>query len=253
MNELKPQIDSLKNRIDVLRGTPALEHRLRRAVSWLERGDAEEDSDAKYIFLWIAFNAAYAVDRKSELGEVVSEAQRRESYFRALLPLDTDRRIYTLLATELRPSIQDIMKNEYIYHGFWNCLTDRRFNWHDWPNRRSFQRDREFVARLLGYGTSGGSLQSQLRAVAAVPTNDVVAVLVKVFDRLSVLRNQFMHGCATQDGHLNRRQANAGAKVLGPLMCEFLAVMADNPARDWGPLAYPVREDIREDRHRAHR
>lgn len=255
-NVLRPRIDRLKTKIDVLCADPALEHRLRRALSWLERGNAERDADAKYIFLWIAFNAAYAVDRKSELEEDVTEARRRESYFRTLVQLDVSRRIYTVLARELHPLVQDIMKNYYVYHGFWRSLTDgRRFDWRDWPNWEKFKQDQDFVAKRLGYGASKGSLEMQLRANAVVPVNDVAEVLSKLFDRLNVLRNQLMHGCATQNGHLNRRQVDAGAMVLGPLVCEFLAVMADNPAkaREWGPLAYPVRDDIREDRHEANR
>lgn len=249
-NELKPQIDRLRDKIEVLHAVPALEHRLRRAVSWLARGDAERDADAKYVFLWIAFNAAYAVERNSELGGDVNEAQRRESYFRALASLeDATRRVYRVLATELRSPIRDIMRNEYVYRGFWACVDDQPFNWRDWPNREGFKRDQEFVARLLGYGASSRSMETQLRALTLVPVDDVVAVLVVLFDRLNVLRNQLMHGCATQDGFLNRRQVDAGAMVLGPLMCEFLDAMADNPDRDWGPLAYPVRDDIREDRH----
>jgi len=35
--------------------------RLHRAISWLARSEKETgDSDAQIIFLWIAFNAAYA-------------------------------------------------------------------------------------------------------------------------------------------------------------------------------------------------
>jgi hypothetical protein len=35
--------------------------RLHRAISWLKRAEQEAgDSDAQFIFLWIAFNAAYA-------------------------------------------------------------------------------------------------------------------------------------------------------------------------------------------------
>ena len=35
--------------------------RLHRAISWLGRAEKEpEDWDAQFIFLWIAFNAAYA-------------------------------------------------------------------------------------------------------------------------------------------------------------------------------------------------
>ncbi|MFZ9363927.1 MAG: hypothetical protein ACO25T_09900, partial [Arenimonas sp.] len=35
--------------------------RLHRAISWLARAEQEaEDPDARFIFLWIALNAAYA-------------------------------------------------------------------------------------------------------------------------------------------------------------------------------------------------
>ena len=35
--------------------------RLHRAISWLTRAAQEnDDPDARFIFLWIAFNAAYA-------------------------------------------------------------------------------------------------------------------------------------------------------------------------------------------------
>ena len=247
-DELQGKIGRLKTRIDALRDTPALEHRLRRAASWLERGVGERDTDAKYVFLWIAFNAAYAVEPKSEPSEDASEARRREGYFRALVRLDTEERIYKILATKLRPRVQDIMSNVYVFRGFWDCLTEGPFDWRDWPNRRRFERDRAFVDDTLGY-TASSPLQAQLRAVAVVPDGDVAEVLVRLFHRLYVLRNQFMHGCATQDGHLNRRQVDAGAAVLEPLVCEFLDVMAANPEKDWGPLAYPVRDDIREDRH----
>ena len=255
-NELKTKIDQLRIKVDVLRGAPSLKHRLRRSMSWLERGNADHDADAKCIFLWIAFNAAYAVKRNVELvmndGDL-TEAQRRERYFSVLVSLDVNRRIYRVLATELRPPVQDIMGNVYVYRRFWNCLTDRPFNWRSWPDRTRFERERAFVEKRLGYTPSRGSLQAQLRANAVVPNSDVAAVLCRLFDRLNVLRNQLMHGCATQDGHLNRRQVDAGAMVLGPLMCEFLEVMIDNPKEDWGALAYPVRDDIREDRHEGDR
>jgi len=39
----------------------ALSLRVHRALSWLNRAEQEtEDIDAKFIFLWVAFNAAYA-------------------------------------------------------------------------------------------------------------------------------------------------------------------------------------------------
>ena len=34
--------------------------RLRRALSWLEKSELEQDSDANFIFLWISFNGTYS-------------------------------------------------------------------------------------------------------------------------------------------------------------------------------------------------
>ena len=75
-------------------------------------------------------------------------------------------------------------------------------------------------------------------------------VLSRVFDRLYVVRNRLMHGCATQDGTLNRRQVQGGRDILEAPVPLFLDMMADHPEVDWGKISYPVRDDIREDRHR---
>lgn len=45
--------------------------RLHRALSWLNRAEQVEDDDGRFIFLWIAFNAAYAteIDERYRLSE----------------------------------------------------------------------------------------------------------------------------------------------------------------------------------------
>lgn len=56
----------------------ALALRIHRALSWLYRAEQAEDADGKFIFLWIAFNAAYAQEfdegeRVSDLKDAISE------------------------------------------------------------------------------------------------------------------------------------------------------------------------------------
>lgn len=222
-------MDDLKAKIEAFPDSD-LRHRLTRAESWLRRGNAETDADAKYIFLWIAFNAAYAVRGRDR-----REWEYRLDYFDALVPLDTEQRIHSLLSTALLPPIRDIMNNVYLFHGFWSGLTEPPFNWQDWPRQGEFEEDSKFVTdRLTDWAT---------------PTPEELALMLrKLFARLSVLRNQLMHGCATQDGTLNRRQVDAGSVVLGPLVHVFLDIMVDNPQIGWGALEFPVRDDIREDR-----
>jgi hypothetical protein len=51
----------------------SLGFRTHRALSWLNRAEQAEDADGKFIFLWIAFNAAYA----NEIPDRASFAERR--------------------------------------------------------------------------------------------------------------------------------------------------------------------------------
>jgi hypothetical protein len=50
---------------------PNLALRVHRALSWLNRAEQADDPDGRFIFLWIAFNAAYAteIDPKYRLTE----------------------------------------------------------------------------------------------------------------------------------------------------------------------------------------
>ena len=219
--------------------------RLHRAESWWRRGMAETDADAKYIFLWIAFNAAYAVNDK-----IKTDKEVREDYLRALVPLDTKHEIYSLLAGDLLEPVLDIMKNVYLFERFWDELTNAPFKWKDWSGWREFEGNYTFVERLLPDPPSTESQRVPLH-IEPIATDKVVSLLLRLFSRLNVLRNQLMHGSATQDGSLNRRQVEAGADVLGPLVRTFLDIMAVYPQQGWGPPRYPVRDDIREDRQEA--
>src|SRR3546814_10975420 len=68
-----------------------------RAISWIGRADAcGEDDDARFVFLWIAFNAAYA--DATEL-HVVQHGARHAfvGSFSRLIELDQERRIYSAI------------------------------------------------------------------------------------------------------------------------------------------------------------
>ena len=60
--------------------------RTHRGLSWLNRAEqSEDDPDAKFIFLWIAFNAIYAQDFLC-LGYAFPEACARSECLRTLPP-----------------------------------------------------------------------------------------------------------------------------------------------------------------------
>ena len=230
------EFESLKARMKGLENTPELRHRLHRALSWLERADSANDADAKCIFLWVAFNAAYAIDHMAECeewGHQPREWERQEKHFERLTRTpDGFRRIRSAIRTKLWNPVERLMSNEYIFWGFWASLTDAPFDWMNWERKGQFEAERTQVMRRLRHSSAG----------------DTKYVLTRLFDRLNTLRNQLMHGCATRAGSLNRRQVEDGAEVLRVLVPLFLDIMTDHLEVDWGRISFPVRDDIREDR-----
>ena len=215
-----------------------LRHRLRRCISWLERAGTEDDVDTKSILLWVAFNAAYAIDRKAARQEWgrgpedpdPGERDLRTRLFRRLARAETNR-IRSAIRTKLWRQWPSLMNNEYVFKGFWESLTDEEFNWDNWERKRQFDEDRAAMSGLL----RSADYHSTLKALSLL------------FSRLYVLRNQLMHGCATRDGGLNRKQVEDGAVILEILIPLFVDIMADHPEEDWGQISFPVRRDIRED------
>ena len=234
MAENDAAIEALKDKWDRFVEPSELRHRLRRSISWLERASAEVDVDSKCILLWVAFNAAYVIERTAAReeweGDDPKEWQLQKRYFEKLTQVEFAR-VHSTIKLKLWAPLDSLLKNEYVYRGFWDSLTAEPFDWKNWRHKRQFERDH---------------LEVMKRLRKARPENTCF-VLEKVFDRLSVLRNQLMHGCATKEGSLNRRQINDGVEILNVLLPLFIDIMADHPDADWGKVAYPVRDDIRED------
>lgn len=67
--------------------------RAHRGISWIGRAEVCGDDDARFIFLWIAFNAAYA-DEQDFQAVAPGERAAFVEYFSRLVALDKDQRIY---------------------------------------------------------------------------------------------------------------------------------------------------------------
>ena len=63
--------------------------RTHRALSWLNRAEQTGDMESKFIFLWIAFNAAYA----HELPDRATFSERRllVTFLRKLIAMDREK------------------------------------------------------------------------------------------------------------------------------------------------------------------
>ncbi|QJD18124.1 hypothetical protein HGN31_01520 [Paracoccus sanguinis] len=192
--------------------------RVHRAISWIGRAEAcEGDDDARFIFLWIAFNAAYADERAFQS---VPQGERAAflGYFDRLTALDSDRRIYKAVWQRFSGPVRLLLENRYVFHPFWQHHNGID-GFADWEER--------FKASAKSFAQ-------------AFQSGDTARVLSFVFDRLYVLRNQLVHGGATWNSSINRAQVRDGAAILTFLLPIFADLMMENPNDDWGRPFYPV-------------
>ena len=78
--------------------------RMHRALSWLQRAERAEDEDGRFIFLWIAFNAAYATEIDDD--RRLSEQETFKGFLEKLCDLDEHQHIEQLVWQEFSSSIR---------------------------------------------------------------------------------------------------------------------------------------------------
>ena len=201
---------------------PNLALRVHRALSWLHRAEQlarNDDVDGQFIFLWIAFNAAYATDIDERYRE--SEQTTFRVFLEKLLELDgSAKRLEALVWNEFTGSIRVLLDNPYVFQDFWDfhngSLTEE-----EWKRRfTSVKKAAQF----------------------AVLNRDTVTVLSIVLSRIYTLRNQLVHGGATWNSSVNRDQLRDCTSLMGKLVPLVIEIMLDHPEALWGDAVYPVVE-----------
>jgi hypothetical protein len=146
--------------------------RVHRAISWIGRAEAcGTDDDARFIFLWIAFNADECEFPTVQPDERAAFAD----FFGKLIALDDQRRIYDAIWQRFSGPVRLLMDDRYVLNPFWQHHNGIA-GYEDWEDR----------------------FKDSSRAFAqAIQSGDTKRVLSFVFDRLYVLRNQLVHGGST--------------------------------------------------------
>jgi hypothetical protein len=194
--------------------------RVHRALSWLhgaEKLAAAGDLDGQFVYLWIAFNAAYATDIDEKYRE--SEQQTFRGFVEKLVQLDADgKRFDALVWQEFPSSIRVLLDNEYVYSEFWKSQN----------------------GTLPKDAWQASFAAANKAAKSALGRQDTVTVLSIVLSRIYTLRNQLVHGGATWGGSVNREQLRDCTHLMARLVPLVIEVMMDHPGTLWGQGTYPV-------------
>ena len=194
--------------------------RIHRSLSWLqqaEQAQQAQDFDSQFIFLWIAFNAAYAKD----LGAGIRSVDKGlfVQFIYRICHLDQQHHIYDSVWNTFSGSIRIILNNKFTFQQFWDyhngLITET-----EWLE--SFERNTQ-------------------KALNALSQKDTPEILVAVFNHLYTLRNQIIHGGATFNSTVNRSQLKDACTILFTIIPEMLQVMLNHPNdKTWGKPFYPV-------------
>ena len=174
--------EALKTRHRALRDQAPtnLTLRVHRALSWLQRAEMAEDEDGQFIFLWIAFNAAYAYEINPDIR--LSEQKTFRHFLEKVCALDKHKVIDKLVWQEFSGSIRVLLDTPYVLQGFWDYHR-QRIDEQEWKHQLA----------------NGKKTANQALASSNTPL-----LLGVIFSRLYTLRNQLFHGGATWDSKINR-------------------------------------------------
>lgn len=192
--------------------------RVHRALSWLDRAERCGDEDGRFIFLWIAFNAAYA----NEMGEYrITESRLFGQFLERLADLDSGQKLASVIWSQYPGPIRVLLDQKFVFQPYWDYLNGLEGG-KDWEDH--FQRARNAAHRAL----------------ASHRTGDVLGI---VFNRLYTLRNQLVHGGATWNSSVNRDQLRDANAIMGELVPIVIEIMMDSAHEHWGEACYPVVAD----------
>ncbi|MFZ7229914.1 hypothetical protein [Avibacterium avium] len=189
--------------------------RIHRALSWLKQAEETADLDTKFIFLWIAFNSAYAKEIKNLENK---ERANLNEFLLRICALDEDQQIYDLVWKNFSQSIRLLTDNKFIFQPFWH-----------FHNGNITEKDYRIA-----------EMNEREKLLSALENRNTSRILDVLFSRLYTLRNQILHGGSTFNSSANREQLKVSCQILSlflPVMIEIM--MKNHNELDWGKPFYP--------------
>ncbi|WP_217543759.1 HEPN domain-containing protein [Vibrio metschnikovii] len=199
----------------------ALSIRVHRALSWLNKAEQCSDDDSAFLFLWIAFNSAYAQDFEQKSG--FGERGLFQEFLSKLVELDNQQQLSAIVWEQYSGPIRCILDNEFILQAYWDYQAGR-IDQESWKQARS---------------------KAKIAANQALSQNDTASVLSIVFARLYTLRNQMIHGGATFGSSANRQQLRDCTSLLQHLVPTLITIMMNSKQAMWGEPVYPLVDNSR--------
>ena len=195
-------------------------------ISHAEKAAGDDDTHLRFLFYWIAYEAAYQTDRTYSGVKRKKDWEKQKDLHRNLAMRDKGRLQGILLAQ--KDDVLVILKLRQADRAFWTKGMERNDGVEtpeEW-NRRFRERVRSTTKRL------DAAVGSGVKRAVRETLNDV-------FENLNVVRNQIVHGASAGPESRGRTQVIAGAELLSALVPCFRDSIQLNIRQDWGKPPFP--------------
>ena len=197
--------------------------RLRRAKMWMYRAKSAtkyppakslDGPAVQFIFWWIAFEALYSKEPKNNTS--------MENFIKNATKADEVKISKKVNSCKRKGAIRKLVTLLPTHTGFWQ-QPDKKIEYDEWMKK--FEEEN----KKCEYGKPN-------------------EILMIVFKRLRVVRNQIFHGANSRHRSYGISQVEHGVELLiafVPCFIEIVKTSADqNPPRDWGKVPFP-RQGVR--------
>lgn len=188
--------------------------RVHRSLSWYKRASEfpVEHPEARFLYLWIAFNSLYS-RWDSSTNAPGHDREARGDFLRTLVACDAQDITGTLLKQH-RPLLKKLLGNAYLSPVFWRDPYDSR-------SRGKATEDANY-------------LEKNYR------DRNHAKLLEQAFDRLYVLRGQIVHGASSGGSSLNRTALRHCLTTIEQFLPGILHLVIEHGAHErWPELCYP--------------
>ena len=190
--------------------------RLTRVNSWLDRARAMDLETEKFLFYWIAFNAAYA--NATPEASVFTERDIFNHFIDRIVERDKEGQLDQVLWNIFPNHVRILMSNKYSCLFFWADQMSEK-DQYDW--REAMEKERSALNRAFSKG-------------------DTAKVLKIIFGRLYVLRNRIVHGGMIFENSYNQKILENATWLMESVMTEVVKIMSDLQY-SWGLPLYSLR------------
>ena len=201
-------------------------HRVKRINSWIKHARSvprgENNEHISFLFYWIAYEAAY--QQYEPDGKTEEEYDRRKKFHKKIANCEIARGDLQFWLNSYKKQAKQLLKLRQANRCFW------RHKGEDWSKDPDAWEE-HFVTK--------SELAVEKLKSAIYDPESIPEALDSIFDNLSVVRNQIVHGGSSGGKSYGKHQVTWGNKILKFLIPALRDCIKNNKTTNWGKPPFP--------------